>query len=284
MKRIMIVLPPLAEQRAIAGFLDREVAKIDALIEESRALIAALAEKRQATISHAVTRGLNPSARLKPSGVDWLGDIPEGWEVVPLKYLATFHSGSTPSKEQLEFWDGDIPWISAKDLKTERLEDSQLHISEAAILNGGVALQPAGSVVVLVRGMTLAKAFPVCLLTEAMAINQDLKALRCEPRMSSEFLAHALRGLAAESLSRIDEAGHGTKALRMDAWISMEMPVPPLSEQCEISGWIDAETARLDALTEEASAAIALLQERRAALISAAVTGKIDTRDTVAAA
>ncbi|WP_323033085.1 restriction endonuclease subunit S [Paracoccus sp. (in: a-proteobacteria)] len=77
---LQLAVPPLPEQRAIAAFLDRETAKIDGLIEEQRRLIALLAEKRQATISHAVTRGLNPSARLKPSGVDWLGDVPEGWE------------------------------------------------------------------------------------------------------------------------------------------------------------------------------------------------------------
>lgn len=98
---VPVPFPPLPEQQAIAAFLDRKTAKIDGLIEEQRRLIALLAEKRQATISHAVTRGLNPSARLKPSGVDWLGDIPEGWEVVPLKRLGRFAAGTGfPHEEQ----------------------------------------------------------------------------------------------------------------------------------------------------------------------------------------
>ena len=277
--RIQIPLPPLAEQRAIAGFLEREVGKIDDLVAETRRLIALLAEKRQATISAAVTRGLTPDAPLKPSGVDWLGDIPEGWEVVPLKHLVSFSSGGTPSKERLDFWDGELPWASAKDLKSEYLTDTLLHITETAILEGAAVLEPAGSVLVLVRGMTLAKAFPVCLTACDMAINQDLKALRAGPRISNEFLAYSLRGLEAESLSRIDEAGHGTKALRMEAWTSMELALPPLAEQGEIVARLRQDLPQLDALTATASEAIALLLERRAALISAAVTGKIDVRD-----
>jgi type I restriction enzyme S subunit len=90
LNKFVLPLPPLAEQRAIAGFLDREVAKLDALVAEQRRLIALLAEKRQAVISHAVTRGLDPSAHLKPSGIDWLGDIPEGWDVKKLKYLVFY--------------------------------------------------------------------------------------------------------------------------------------------------------------------------------------------------
>ena len=111
-----ILVPPSPEQRAIAGFLDGEVAKIDALVAEQRRLIALLAEKRQAVISHAVTRGLNPTAPLKPSGIDWLGDIPEGWEVVRIKNIARMESGHTPDKKIDAYWDnGDISWVSLND-------------------------------------------------------------------------------------------------------------------------------------------------------------------------
>lgn len=280
---VALPFPPLSEQRTIASFLNREVGKIDDLIAEQQRLIALLAEKRQATISHAVTKGLNPNARLKPSGIDWLGDVPEGWEVAPLKYLVAFQSGGTPSKDNLDYWDGEIPWASAKDLKVEKLADTQLHITDAAVSSGGASLIPSGSVVVLVRGMTLAKAFPVCLTTVPLAINQDLKAVISGPRIASDFLAHVLRGLAAESLSRIDEAGHGTKALRMDAWTSMELPLPPMVEQVEIAHAIDAAISKIDTLARAASDTVSLLQERRSALISAAVTGKIDVRETIAA-
>ncbi|WP_283639252.1 restriction endonuclease subunit S [Marinovum algicola] len=278
--RILIPLPPLAEQQAIAEFLDRETAKLDALVEEQRRLIALLKEKRQAVISHAVTRGLDPTAPLKPSGINWLGDIPAHWEVVPLKYLTAFKSGGTPSKTNLAYWDGDVPWVSARDLKTATITDSTFRITQQAVADGAAALVPVGSILVLVRGMTLAHSFPVCIAGVPTAINQDLKALSPNPGMDGGFLAWSLRGLAEQSLSRIDEAGHGTKALRMDAWASMEIPLPPEPEQRLIAKALEDKTAKLDALTAEATRAIALLQERRAAMISAAVTGKIDVRET----
>lgn len=283
LESLVLRIPPLPEQRAIAAFLDHEVAKIDELIAEQERLIELLAEKRQATISHAVTKGLDPNAKLKPSGVEWLGDVPEDWEVVPLKYLVRFDSGSTPSKERLDYWDGAIPWASAKDLKSEYLSDTGLHISNNAVQDGVVKIYPAGVVIVLVRGMTLAKTFPVCLTRIPIAINQDLKVLTPIAKISGEYLALALRGLSKESLSRVEEAGHGTKALRMSEWTSMHVPVPPEREQPKLVSQIELFLSRVDSLTTAAREAIALLQERRSSLISAAVTGKIDVRDFVAA-
>jgi type I restriction enzyme S subunit len=278
-ENLNICAPPLPEQRAIAGFLDLEVGKIDALVEEQRRLIALLAEKRRAVISHAVTRGLNPAAPLKPSGVDWLGDIPAHWRATPLKHLADFRSGGTPSKDRLDYWDGSVPWISAKDLKSEELFTAQMTITETALAEGAAVLIPSGGVIILVRGMTLAHSFPVCVLRAPMAINQDLKALSGRAALiQNDFLAVALRGASQLCLARIDEAGHGTKALRMEAFTSLALPVPPLDEQSAILAHLDTQTARLDALSAEADRAVALLLERRAALISAAVTGKIDVR------
>ena len=210
------------EQQAISRFLNRETAKIDALVAEQQNLIALLKEKRQALISHAVTKGLNPDVPMKDSGVAWLGEVPAHWDVAPIKYLVKFRSGGTPSKDRLDYWDGEIPWASAKDMKADRLCDTGDHISDTAIEEGGASLLDEGNVLIVVRGMILARTFPVALTGAPMAINQDLKGLQPASKMSSEFLAWYLRGTAAESLSRLDEAGHGTKALRMDAWASME--------------------------------------------------------------
>ncbi|HEU4774086.1 MAG TPA: restriction endonuclease subunit S, partial [Lysobacter sp.] len=138
-----------------------------------------------------------------------------------------------------------------------------------------------GTVLVVVRGMILARLFPVTELLVPMAINQDLKGVLAAPGLDSSFLAWLLRGTADESLTRLDEAGHGTKALRMEAWTSMALPVPPEKEQREIAAFIRRRTAELDALVQESERAIALLKERRSALIAAAVTGKIDVRGFV---
>ena len=280
----VIPLPDVAEQTQITAFLDREIAKIDELVAEQRRLMELLKEKRQAVISHAVTKGLNPKARMKPSGIEWLGDVPEHWEVTPLKYVVNLRSGATPSKINLEYWDGDVPWASSKDLKTETLSDTGDHITQKALDDGAATLVPAGTILIVVRGMILIHTFPVVKVLVSMAINQDLKALTPSPELNIDFLAWLLRGSSRETLSRLDEAGHGTKVLRIDAWISMALPIPPLDEQVEIVAGIVDSLAKLDTLTAEAQRAIDLLHERRTALISAAVTGRIDVRAVVAAA
>jgi len=272
------VFPSENEQSAIAAFLDRETDKIDVLIAEQEKLLTLLAEKRQATISHAVTHGLNPNAPMKDSGVPWLGEAPAHWNVTPLKYLVSLKSGGTPSKENLDYWDGEVPWASARDLKSDTLSDTTEHITAVALASGVSTLLPAGVVLVVVRGMILARTFPVTETLVPMAINQDLKAVLPKVGLNGSFLAWLLRGTAGESLQRLDEAGHGTKALRMDAWTSMRLPVPLEPEQKEIVAFIVKRTGELDSLAGEAEHAIALLKERRSALIAAAVTGKIDVR------
>ncbi len=276
-------LAPVEEQHAIASFLDREAAKIDALIAEQEKLIALLAEKRQATISHAVTRGLNPNAPMKDSGVPWLGEVPAHWEIRPLKYLVALKSGGTPSKERFDFWtDGHIPWASAKDLKSEVLHDTADHLTTLALQEGAADLVGAGAALVVVRGMILGRMFPVSVAGVPMAINQDLKAVTPVNGLTSSYLPWLLRGSADETLRRLDEAGHGTKALRMDAWLTMKIPVPPTQEQETIVSQLSDRLRVIDALLLRSCQANDLLQERRSALIAAAVTGQIDVRDTQA--
>ena len=280
-KELLIAVPPIYEQRKIKRFLDHETSKIDTLIAEQQNLISLLKEKRQAVISHAVTKGLDPDVPMNDSGVEWLGDVPEHWHVAPLKYLATMRSGGTPNKSNLQFWDGGIPWASAKDLKSEFMSDTIDHLTVEALEVGAAELIPANAVLVVVRGMILARTFPTTLTTAAMAINQDLKGLISRGRVTARFLLRVLQASSVESMSRVDEAGHGTKALRMDAWTSIPLPVPPIDEQEAITRFLDRETSSLDLLTAEATHAINLLLERRSALISATVTGKIDVRGLV---
>ena len=272
-------LPPEIEQKSIASFLDHETAKIDALITEQERLIELLQEKRQAVISHAVTKGLNPNAPMKDSGVEWLGEVPEHWLITPLKYLVTMKSGGTPSKSNLEFWDGgNIPWASSKDLKTDKLEDTQDHITQQAIIEGAVQIQIKESVFICVRGMILAHTFPVVEPKQEMAINQDLKCLIPKKELNHEYLAILLRGLSKEILGRVDEAAHGTKVLRIPDFSSLLVPVPPHEEQERIHKDIGVSNRQFERLQAHCTNSIQLLQERRSALISAAVTGQIDVR------
>ncbi|MEK7992439.1 MAG: restriction endonuclease subunit S [Planctomycetota bacterium] len=280
---IGLPIPSLEEQHAIVTFLDRETTKIDALVAEQEKLITLLKEKRQAAISQAVTNGLDLTVPKKNSGVEWLGEVPAHWQVQPLKHVVQLRSGGTPDKSRLDYWDGDIPWASAKDLKVECLLDTADHITEQAIEDGATSLVPAGAVLVVVRGMILARTFPVVVAGAPMAINQDLKAVTVSEKIDSTFLPWLLRGSESETLARLDEAGHGTKALRMEAWGAMMVPVPPLHEQAAIAESVSRETATVDQLVAASEQSIALLQERRAALVSAAVTGQIDVRGSAAA-
>jgi type I restriction enzyme S subunit len=274
-----IAVPTKNEQIAIAEHLDSECVRIDALTRKKEHFIELLVEKRQAMITKAVTKGLDSSVSMKNSGVEWLGEVPEHWSVTPLKYLAKFQSGGTPSKENKKFWDGEFPWASAKDMKTEQLSDTVDHISELAFVSGGATLVPSGRVLVVVRGMILARIFPVVETLVPMAINQDLKALTAGRMLENQFLAYLLRGLASESLRRLEEAGHGTKALRMESWTSMRLTVPPIIEQREIVEFIVSANSRIEKLIVATQNSIKLLNERRNALITAAVTGQIDLRE-----
>jgi len=278
-RNLCVAIPPIKEQTAIASFLDTETSKIDGLVGEQRRLIELLKEKRQAVISHAVTKGLNPNAPMKPSGIEWLGDVPEHWKVKPLKYLAAFRSGGTPSKTVPAYWHGDVPWASSKDLKTETLADTIDHITQHALDNDAATLVPAGSVLVVVRGMILLHTFPVVQTLVPMAINQDLKALTPSECIHESYLPWLLRGSTTATFGQIDEAAHGTKVLRMEALTSIELPVPPIDEQLEIAETVTKRLTQIACLVAKAEAAIELLQERRVALISAAVTGKTDVRE-----
>ena len=209
--------------------------------------------------------------KYKDSGVEWLGEVPEHWELSKIKHVFEFRSGGTPSKSNLSYWDGDVPWASSKDLKTETLTDTVDHITEKAVADGASLLEP-GTLLVVVRGMILAHSFPVTKALVPMAINQDLKGLTTRDGWHVDYAAYALRASAPETFRRLDEAGHGTKALRMEAWGGLEVPRPTMDEQVTVAGFLDGETAKIDALVAEQERLIELLQDKRQAVISHAVT------------
>jgi type I restriction enzyme, S subunit len=275
---IQIQLPSVQKQRSIADHLDRETAKIDAMVAAKERLLELLAEKRRSIITRAVTSGLNPNAPLRDSGIPWLGWIPAHWKQVPLRFLTTFVSGATPDKGNDDYWNGSIPWVSPKDMKRDEIADSEDHITDEALNNSTLKMIPVDSVLVVVRGMILAHSFPVAIATGLVTINQDMKALSCKPSLEPPFLQAVLKGARDWIISLTDESSHGTKKLDTEVLGRFEVPVPPLPEQRAIVTYITRETAKLDALKEAAERTIGLLKERRIALISAAVTGQIEVR------
>lgn len=272
--------PPLSEQTLIAAFLDRETAKIDALVAEQRRLMALLKEKRQAVISHAVTRGLNPHAPLKSSGIEWLGDVPEHWEIGPLK---RFWSVTDCKHVTAEFVDDGIPLASIREVQNRwvALEDAKCtteHFFELLIEGGR---QPLPGDLIFSRNATVGEVAQVHADHPRFAMGQDVVLLRkLSPSDSSDYMQNVIRSpIIILQLANM-MIGSTFKRINVEEIRSFLMPSPPPSEQAEIATFLETEVAKFDTLTAEAQRAIDLLQERRTALISAAVTGQIDVRGT----
>lgn len=270
--------PPLEEQSAIAAFLDRETAKIEALIAEQERLLKLLAEKRQAVISHAVTKGLNPDAPMKESGVEWIGAVPAHWEVLRIKDVSRLESGHTPSKQVPEYWENCyIPWVSLNDSKNlakkDYIDDTVVKISELGMLNSSARLLPAGAVV-FTRDATIGLA---AITRYPMAVSQHLIAWCPSERIRSMFLLRVFNAMR----EHLDSYTFGAtiKTIGMQDVKTLVAPVPPVEEQQEIEEAINSRISEIDEAVSLSKRCIALLQERRGALISAAVTGQIDVRE-----
>lgn len=277
-------LPPIDEQRAIAAFLDRKTAQIDSLIEKKRRMIELLKEKRTALISHAVTKGLNPDAPMKDSGVPWLGQVPAHWEVKRLRFVCKMAGGVTPNTMEPGYWDGMIPWVSPKDMKSAIIEDSIDHVTELALAETGLKMLGKATLLVVVRGMILIHSFPVAITSVPVTINQDMKALTNLDGINVQYLQSILNSAADYIVNMLVEtAGHGTKKLNTDLFASLKIVRPPMEEQMNINDYLEAETKKIDNLTDKIDRALDRLQEYRVATIAAAVTGQIDVRNHGAA-
>jgi type I restriction enzyme, S subunit len=184
--------------------------------------------------------------------------------------------GATPNTGKPELWDGDIPWVSPKDMKREEIADAEDHVSPEALEGSALRLIDPVAVLIVVRGMILAHSFPTATTSRQVTINQDMKALRCRTSVVPHFLRDFFLGLESHLLSLVDSAAHGTRKLETEALGRLEVCVPPMVEQHAIVEYIANSTASLDNLRAATERTISLLKERRAALIAAAVTGQID--------
>ncbi|MET4162160.1 type I restriction enzyme S subunit [Marinobacterium sp. MBR-111] len=271
--------PSLIEQRTIAAFLDHETARIDRLIEKQQRLIELLKEKRQAVISHAVTKGLDPHMPMKDSGIEWLGQVPEHWKVSRIKNYAKIESGHTPDKKKAEYWtDCDIPWVSLNDSKTlkvvDYIDDTAYKVNELGIANSSARLLPAQAVV-FTRDASIGLS---AITTRPMAVSQHLIAWLCKSqKLLPEYLLLVFYGMEKE-FERYT-FGATIKTIGMDDVRSLSASFPPLAEQRAIVHWAFQKIKQLQQGVSKAEEAVGLLQERRTALISAAVTGKIDVRN-----
>jgi type I restriction enzyme S subunit len=277
--------PPLAEQTAIATFLDHETAKIDALVAEQEKLIALLQEKRQAVISHAVTKGLDPNVPMKDSGVEWLGAVPEHWTVMPIRLAARLESGHTPSRSRPDWWqDCTVPWFTLADVWQIRdggadvVHETKELVSELGLANSSARLLPKGTVML---SRTASVGFSAIMGVD-MATTQDFANWVCGKELRPEFLLQVFRSMKGEYQRLMMGSTHNT--IYMPDIQAFRFALPPMQEQLRIVDHIKDKVSTFHDLIAEAQVAVRLLTERRTALISAAVTGQIDVRGWVGVA
>jgi len=269
-------LPPLDVQRRITRLLDEKTARIDALIAKKRALLDRLAEKRQALIARAVTQGLVPDASRKPSGIDWLGDIPAHWETGNIRRFARMKTGHTPSRSKPEYWeDCTIPWFTLADVWQLRdgtrwyLEDVAEKISELGLNNSAAELLPAGTVVF---SRTASVGYSG-IMPGPMATSQDFWNWICGPRITSEYLLLLFRSMKQKFEESMSGSTH--KTIYQGVAAGLNICLPPLEEQRAIAEYVLDRAPAIDHTAARVRGSIDLLTEYRAALVTAAVTGQI---------
>ncbi len=268
---ISLPTPPVSEQIAIAHFLDRETKKIDTLIAKQQKLIKLLQEKRQAVISHAVTKGLDPDVKMKDSGVEWLGEVPEHWSLIRGRFLFGKKERQPRGDDKIvtAYRDGQVTLrenrrkdgytIAIKEIGYQRIKKNDLVVHGMDAFAGAIGVSDSSG---------------KC--TPEYAVLRPI-----EKQNKVHYFAHILRLMAKRDYIYVicPSVRERAPRFRFEKLKNVFLPVPPSTEQREIVQHISNQTTKLDALVEKSKHAITLFQERRTALISAAVTGKIDVRN-----
>ncbi|MES2832901.1 MAG: restriction endonuclease subunit S [Pseudomonadota bacterium] len=206
------------------------------------------------------------------SGVDWLGDLPTHWQVAPLKYLATFSGGGTPSKDNPQYWNGDIPWVSPKDMKTKTIRSTIDNVTALAIHSSSTHLLDAGALLMVVRSGILQHSIPVAINEIPVTLNQDMKAIRFGAKINVKFAYYLIEGNQSSLLFAWGKQGATVESIEQEYLANTVLPIPPQFEQEQISDFLDHETAKIETLIAKQQQLIKLLKEKRQAVISHAVT------------
>ncbi|WP_018936633.1 restriction endonuclease subunit S [Thioalkalivibrio sp. ALJ24] len=268
-----VYVPCLHEQVVIAAFLDHETGKIDALIEEQRRLIELLKEKRQAVISHAVTKGLDPNVPMKDSGVEWLGEVPAHWEVVKFSRVVQISEGQVDPKQE-PYREMVLVAPNHVESNTGRLIAQESAESQGA--ESGKYLCCPGDVVYSKIRPALRKA---CLADKPCLCSADMYPLRARHSLDNCFLLWTILSEPFSRFAVMESQRVAMPKINRESLNELHLLLPPPEEQREIVAQIDKEIQTIDRLLQEGESAVRILDERRSALISAAVTGKIDVRD-----
>jgi len=283
-KSFFILLPSIPEQTAIANYLDRKTAEIDGLIANKERLIELYEEEKTAVINQAVTKGLDPNAPMKPSGIDWLGDIPEHWEVKKLKYLVSkIGSGVTPKGGASTYQPSGIPLLRSQNIHFDGLRlDDVAFISEEIHEGMSGSKVQSGDVLLNITGASIGRCYFVDETLGEANVNQHVCIVRPTISIETRFLYLVLRSSIGQTQISLEQTGGGREGLNFEALGLFDIPImQDKEEQNVIVHHIETECSRLDTIIDKFKKQIELLKEYRTTLISEVVTGKIDVRDEV---
>ncbi len=274
--------PTVASQRFISAFLDRKTAQIDALIAAYERLMALLEEKRQAVITQAVTKGLDPTVPMKDSGVEWLGEVPDHWEPRKIAHaFAQIGSGTTPPTGQDEWYsdsDGGMPWITTGELRETVITETVKYVTAKALDEfSTLRVHPAGALAIAMYGATIGR---LGILGVAATTNQACCVLSGEISLRIRFVYFWLLAFRQQIVD-LYAVGSGQPNINQEVITSLRVPAPTFAEQEGIVSFLDRETERIDVLISKVRTSIDLLKELRSTLITAAVTGQIDVTEEV---
>ncbi len=281
LKNLALPLPPLAEQAAIVRFLNYVDRRVRHYIRAKRKLIELLEEQKQVIIHRVVTRGLDPNVRLKPSGGEWLGDVPEHWDIVTLRRV--IHRAVDGPHHSPSYTDEGIPFLSARNIKADRWslddaksisEDDYLEFCRRIVPELGDVLYTKGGTTGVARAVDLSFRFQVWVHVAVLKVAKD--------KVIPEFLATSLNAPRCYEQSQLYTRGATNQDLGLNRMKNILLTLPPLSEQSEILSYLDGVTRELGAARDRAQRETSLLREFRTRLIADVVTGKLDVREAAA--
>ncbi len=282
-KYLPCLVPPLPEQTAIVRYLDHADERIRRYISAKQRLIAILDEEKQAIIHDAVTRGLDPNVRLRPSGVEWLGDVPTHWEVWRVGHFSRVGNGSTPSRGKAAYWsDGTHPWLNSSSVNQGTITRVDQFVTSLALRECHLPRVSPGSVLVGITGQGKTRGVAAILAIEA-TINQHIAYITpSTARVSSHYLQMYLAAAYNELRAISDDSGSTKGALTCEDIKHFKVVLPPRDEQEQLLSAVRQKLARVEVIIKRINREIFLLREYRTRLIADVVTGKLDVREAAA--
>jgi type I restriction enzyme, S subunit len=274
---IYLPVPPVQEQVRIAKFIEEKTAVINKFITHKQRLIDLLQEQKQVVVNTAVTQGLDPHVPRKPSGIEWLGDIPAHWRIQKIGYIAEVGNGSTPSRSNMQYWqNGTYPWLNSSSVNQSVITEADQYVTTTALDECHLPIVKPNSILVAITGQGKTRG-TAALLTFEATINQHMAYITPLAKvLAPEYLHTFLQG-SYTYLRFISDGQGGTKgALTCSDIKQFKVPIPPLSEQEAIVQKVKQSLRKIDATIERARREIELIEEYRTTLIATAVTGKIN--------